>query len=87
MIQTDKKMHLFAGAAIAATVALYADPLTGLAAGVFAGAAKEIADRMGYGTPSWSDFWWTVAGAAVVLPALLPSEWALGVIAAVQGAM
>lgn len=66
----DKQAHFFAGAAIASVVALYADPLTGLAAGVIAGAVKEIVDRMGYGTPDWWDFIITALGACVVVPAI-----------------
>ena len=67
----DEKAHFFAGAAIASAVALYTTPLYGLAAGVIAGAAKEIYDRMGYGTPDAKDFLATALGATVVLPALL----------------
>jgi hypothetical protein len=50
MMPIDKKAHFFAGAAIAATVALYTGPLYGLAAGIAAGISKEIYDRAGYGT-------------------------------------
>lgn len=67
----DKQAHFFAGAAIAATTALYLDPLYGLAAGTLAGAAKELYDRAGYGTPDLKDFIATALGAIVVLPALL----------------
>lgn len=66
----DKQAHFLAGAAIAASVALYADPLYGLAAGIIAAAGKEIVDRMGYGTPDWRDFLATVLGACVVVPIL-----------------
>lgn len=67
----DKQAHFFAGAAIAATVALYFDPLAGLAAGILAGAIKEIRDRAGFGTPDAWDFVATAAGACVVLPLLV----------------
>lgn len=67
----DKQAHFFAGAAIASVVALYADPLYGLAAGIVAGALKEIRDRAGFGTPDFKDFIATALGAAVVLPATL----------------
>lgn len=67
----DKQAHFLAGAAIAATVALYADPIYGLAAGILAGLAKEIYDRAGYGTPDYKDFIATALGATVVLPAIL----------------
>lgn len=65
----DKQAHFFAGAAIASAVALYLDPPAGLAAGIIAGALKEVYDRMGYGTPDIRDFIATALGAAVVLPA------------------
>lgn len=67
----DKKAHFFAGAAIAASVALYLDPLAGLAAGIIAGALKEVRDRAGFGTPDFKDFLATALGATVVLPAIL----------------
>ena len=67
----DKQAHFFAGAAIAAVVALYLDPLAGLAAGIFAGALKEVRDRAGFGTPDFRDFIATAAGALVVLPDFL----------------
>lgn len=67
----DKQAHFFAGAAIAASVALYLGPMAGLAAGILAGALKEVRDRAGFGTPDIKDFIATAAGAAVVLPALI----------------
>lgn len=67
----DKQAHFFAGAAIAASVALYLDPTLGLAAGILAGLVKEIVDRMGYGTPDAKDFIATALGACVVVPAIL----------------
>ena len=71
MIHADKLSHFFAGAAIAATVALYLDPLYGLVAGILAGLAKELYDRAGYGTPDFKDFIATALGATVALPAIL----------------
>jgi hypothetical protein len=67
----DKLLHLLAGAAIAATVALYTGPLYGLAAGIAAGIAKELYDRAGYGTPDFKDFIATALGAAVVVPSAI----------------
>ena len=67
----DKQAHFFAGAAIAASVALYLDPLYGLAAGIIAGVLKEVYDRTGRGTSDFKDFLATALGATVVLPALL----------------
>lgn len=71
MIPRDKQAHILAGAAIAATVALYLGPVGGFLAGVLAGALKEGIDRMGFGTSDQWDFIATVLGAAVVLPAML----------------
>lgn len=67
----DKQAHVFAGAAIAATIALYLNPVLGLAAGILAGLAKELLDRMGYGTPDVKDFIATALGACVVVPLIL----------------
>lgn len=67
----DKQAHFWAGAAIAASVALYTAPLYGLAAGIAAGVLKEVYDRTGRGTPDFKDFFATALGATVVLPALL----------------
>jgi hypothetical protein len=67
----DKQAHFFAGAAIAATVALYLNPAWGLAAGILAGLAKELYDRAGYGTPDFKDFIATALGAAVVVPSAI----------------
>lgn len=67
----NKQAHIFAGAAIAATIALYLDPTLGLTAGILAGLVKEIVDRMGYGTPDAKDFLATALGACVVLPLIL----------------
>lgn len=67
----DKQAHFFAGAAIAATVALYLNPTLGLAVGILAGLAKEVVDRMGYGTPDAKDFIATALGACVVIPAMM----------------
>lgn len=66
----DQQAHFFAGAAIASVVALYLDPLAGLAAGIIAGALKEVYDRMGYGTSDLKDFLATALGACVVVPLL-----------------
>lgn len=71
MIAFDKQAHFWAGAAIAASVALYINPAYGLVTGVLAGAAKELYDRTGRGTPDFKDFLATALGATVVLPALL----------------
>lgn len=67
----DKQAHFFAGAAIAAIIALYLDPTLGFAAGILAGLTKELLDRMGYGTPDFKDFIATALGACVVLPLIL----------------
>lgn len=67
----DKLAHFWAGAAIAATVALYASPTMGLSAAILAGLVKEIRDLAGQGTPDIRDFIATAAGAVVVLPLIV----------------
>ena len=37
------------------------------AAGVGAGLAKEVADALGLGTPSWKDFLWDLLGTGVAI--------------------
>jgi len=67
----DKVLHFSATALIAGgTYALaatqfdarYPPLLLGAGAGIAVGAAKEIADGLGYGDPSWKDFAWDVLG-------------------------
>ena len=69
MFAIDKLAHFLAGAAIAALCVAYGTPpmVSFVAASIVAG-AKEVWDRMGYGTPDIWDFAATVAGAATVLP-------------------
>jgi putative lipoprotein len=45
----------------------------GLAVGV--GAAKEGADALGYGDPSWRDFTWDLAGAATGVGLAYAVDW------------
>lgn len=72
MIALDKQAHFWAGAAIAATVALYtANPMLAIASTVAVAAVKEVLDRAGYGKPDIKDFIATAAGSAVVFPLLL----------------
>ena len=62
----DKILHFIAGAAIAGALSLVFDPLVGFAAGVLAGAAKEVRDKHTEGaTADWMDFVATVGGAAL----------------------
>jgi len=62
VIAKDKQLHFIAGLAIALVAGSLVAPLAGLIAAVIVGAAKEIRDMMGYGTPEWLDFLYTVAG-------------------------
>lgn len=73
MIALDKQAHFWAGAAISSSVALHlSDPILGLAVAVGAGAAKEIIDKLGFGTPDAMDFAATAIGGAVaVAPAFI----------------
>lgn len=59
----DKILHFIAGIVIAGVGTLFLGAYIGFAAAVMAGAAKEIIDLMGYGTPEISDFVHTLAGA------------------------
>jgi len=71
-IPVDKKLHMLAGAAITATVALYLDPLAGVLACALVGAAKEVYDKVsGKGHPELLDFVATVFGSVVILPRML----------------
>jgi putative lipoprotein len=72
----DKALHFgisagLAGAGYAAGTALWRERWKAFAAGgalaIGAGAAKEAVDATGAGDPSWRDFTWDVAGAAVGL--------------------
>lgn len=67
----DKLAHFLVGAGISAIVGVILGPLFGLAAAVVAGAAKELWDRAGHGTPDIWDFVATAAGGMVVVPFLL----------------
>ena len=65
-MQRDKVQHFIAGAVIACILSLGFNPLVGFAAGVFAGAAKEIRDKFTAGaTADWLDFVATAGGAAI----------------------
>lgn len=66
----DKILHILAGAVIAFVFGVWISPTTGLAAGIVAGAGKEIVDKLGLGTPDYLDFFMTVVGsliAAIIL--------------------
>lgn len=68
----DKQAHFLAGAAIAATLALYTGlPLWGILACIVAGVGKELYDLTGRGTPDVMDALATIAGSVVVLPLYL----------------
>lgn len=70
-ITIDKKAHFLAGAAIAASVALYSTPLIGICACIAIGAGKEFYDMTGRGTPDIWDFIATACGSVVVLPLIV----------------
>jgi len=71
IIAIDKKAHFLAGAAIAASVALYSTPLIGVSACLIIGAGKELYDMTGRGTPDIWDFIATACGSVVVLPLIV----------------
>lgn len=60
----DKTLHFLACLAIAVAAGLLLSPALGALVAVVAGAAKEIRDAFGFGTPSWGDMAANVAGAA-----------------------
>lgn len=73
---TDKALHLGLSAAITGAGYGLAVPVTddvaGRAAiaasiGIGAGLAKEVADALGLGTPSWKDLLWDVIGTGVAV--------------------
>jgi len=70
----DKALHFGVSAAITGAgygfSALGTDDIRiriafGAGAGILAGAAKELLDLAGLGTPSWKDFTWDLIGTAV----------------------
>ena len=70
-MQLDKKAHAFAGAAIAALLALYGmPPLLAFLVAVLVGALKEIIDPLFDGQRDPVDFVATASGASAVLPVL-----------------
>jgi putative lipoprotein len=73
---TDKALHLGLSAAITGGGYAISTQLTddiggraaiAAAAGIGAGLAKEVADALGLGTPSWKDFLWDVIGTGVAI--------------------
>lgn len=71
---TDKALHLGLSAGITGggygIATLLTDDVVGRAAlaaslGIGAGLAKEVADALGLGHPSWKDFLWDVIGTGV----------------------
>ena len=61
----DKQAHFYFGAALCFAIGILIDPMWGLVAAGLAGAAKEIWDRLGNGTPDWMDLAATVLGGVV----------------------
>ena len=61
----DKALHFIAGLVIAIVLGFVFNPLVGFLLAVSAGAAKELWDMMGYGTPELTDFVATAAGGAL----------------------
>lgn len=73
---TDKALHLGVSAGITGggygLATQITDDVAGRAAiaaslGIGAGLAKEVADALGLGTPSWKDFLWDVIGTGVAI--------------------
>ena len=67
MVPLDKKAHLLSGAAISGLgIILTGQPAAGVLLAAAAGAAKELWDFNGHGTPDLMDAVATVAGGAFV---------------------
>jgi len=73
--QRDKRLHSLVGGLISGATGEVTSALTdnkllgilaGVGAGILAGAAKEIVDKQGYGTPDKRDFYATALGSATV---------------------
>jgi putative lipoprotein len=73
---TDKALHLGISAGLTgggyALAAPFVDDVAGRAAiaasvGIGAGLAKEVADALGLGTPSWKDLLWDVIGTGIAV--------------------
>lgn len=76
LIPQDKANHAVYGAVLCALGVLAAQalgfpPSWGIALPGVVGALKEARDRMGYGTPDFMDFVWTIAGGLPVLAVVL----------------
>ena len=56
----DKKAHFWSGMALCLSISLFFGATIGLFAAIAAGVAKELLDRLGFGTP---DIWDAVATA------------------------
>ena len=67
-MQIDKQAHFWAGAAIAASVTLYSNPILGIIACIVCAVGKELYDATGRGTPDKWDAVATVAGCIVLIP-------------------
>lgn len=65
--QHDKRKHFIAGLIISFVVGIFI-PWLGVLLGFIAGAAKEIWDKKGHGTPEWMDFVFTCLGAVSAFP-------------------
>ena len=64
-IRADLQGHFWAGLAICLAVSLFTAPVIGLVIALAVGAAKEIVDSMGFGTPDKWDLVATAAGGLV----------------------
>lgn len=62
MIATDKRLHIAAGAAIAAALSVFAPAEAALLVVVLAAFGKELRDMSGRGTPEFADAAYTLAG-------------------------
>lgn len=74
MITQDKVAHFYAGLAICLAVSLFVSPIIGFGVAILAGVAKEIVDKMGFGTADPWDFVATAVGGLLGFVLILISE-------------
>ena len=74
-VKADKWLHFICGLIVAQLMLAvfsicmpyWASVLLSLFATACIGGAKELLDKVAGGVPSWADFWFTLAGAAIGL--------------------
>lgn len=73
-MRIDLQAHFYAGLAICLAVSLFTTPLIGFGVALLAGLAKEVVDKMGFGTPDKWDFVATAVGGLLGFVLIMISE-------------